>query len=250
MARLNNFLESFRAKVNAKYGKRKKTSDGTLGDQAHKARVSEHNADSDGTIDAWDMDVNLLGGNSETGSAAEKAEVWKVIQEFMKQPQAQLVIWDEHIYNRDIGNWKKRYYGNWKSGKNPHDHHVHFQSKQSREDQKYTGKGLDTVVNAQPVKAPTKPVAKPANPPKKEVKKMVYVSDITLSMQGETVKLLQEGLNKVFPSYSKLKVDSMYGPESVKVVKEFQKRSNLDADGIVGKLTQDALAKHGIYLRK
>lgn len=66
--------------------------------------------------------------------------------------------------------------------------------------------------------------------------------------EGPRVKKLQEGLNKVFPAYSKLKVDSDFGPATEKVVKEFQRRSKLDDDGIVGSKTIAELKKHGINI--
>lgn len=66
--------------------------------------------------------------------------------------------------------------------------------------------------------------------------------------EGARVKKLQEGLNKVFPAYSKLKVDSDFGPATEKVVKEFQRRSKLDDDGIVGPATIAELKKHGINI--
>lgn len=247
MAKLNNYLESFRAEVNKKYPKRKKTSDGTLGDQKHKARVSEHNADSDGTIDAWDMDVNLLGSTNDTGSAAEDAEVWKVIKDFMAQPESQLVIWNEHIYNRDIGNWKKRWYGNWSSGHNPHDHHVHFQGKQSKEDTKYHGKlGGDKVVDAQPTnKSDNKPTT--GNLPHKPVAPTNF-KELKVGSKGDNVLVLQKRLNDIFPDYSKLKEDGTYGEATKRVVAEFQKRAKIHSDGIVGKETQSKLMSYGIAI--
>ena len=63
---------------------------------------------------------------------------------------------------------------------------------------------------------------------------------------GESVRKLQDGLNRVFPAYSKLKEDAIFGYATERVIKEFQKRSNLKIDGIVGPVTKAALAKHGI----
>lgn len=64
--------------------------------------------------------------------------------------------------------------------------------------------------------------------------------------KGRRVRNLQAGLNRVFPSYSKLGVDGIYGPATQKVVKEFQRRSGIAADGIVGRNTRKELAKYGI----
>lgn len=65
---------------------------------------------------------------------------------------------------------------------------------------------------------------------------------------GKSVGNLQKGLNKTFPSYSKLAVDNAFGPATEKVVKEFQKRTGLKVDGIVGPATQAKLKTYGINL--
>ncbi|WP_394161550.1 peptidoglycan-binding protein [Galactobacter valiniphilus] len=67
---------------------------------------------------------------------------------------------------------------------------------------------------------------------------------------GADVKRLQAGLNKAFPAYSKFtgNGDGKYGPYTVQVVKEFQRRTGLKADGVVGPTTIKALRKHGINL--
>lgn len=60
------------------------------------------------------------------------------------------------------------------------------------------------------------------------------------------VTTLQIGLNRVFPAYSKLKVDGIFGNATDWVVKEFQRRTGLMVDGIVGPITARELAKYGI----
>lgn len=71
---------------------------------------------------------------------------------------------------------------------------------------------------------------------------------LTIGTYGNTrVRTLQAGLNKVFPSYSRLDVDGDYGPLTAAVVKEFQRRvGGLLLDGAVGEKTAQALAKFGI----
>lgn len=64
--------------------------------------------------------------------------------------------------------------------------------------------------------------------------------------RGAAVLNLQKGLNRVFPSYSKLSLDSSFGPAVKKVVQEFQRRSKLEVDGIVGPKTRAELAKYHI----
>lgn len=62
---------------------------------------------------------------------------------------------------------------------------------------------------------------------------------------GRNVSALQAGLNRLFPSYSRLVVDGDYGPATTKVVKEFQARAGLTADGVVGPKTWQALERYG-----
>lgn len=52
--------------------------------------------------------------------------------------------------------------------------------------------------------------------------------------KGAAVKKLQETLNAWFPAYSKLKIDSDYGPATEAVVIEMQERAELTVDGIAG----------------
>jgi murein L,D-transpeptidase YcbB/YkuD len=57
---------------------------------------------------------------------------------------------------------------------------------------------------------------------------------------GDQVKVLQTALAKL--GYSPGKVDGEYGPATTEAVKQFQKANNLDADGVVGPKTREALA--------
>ena len=90
-----------------------------------------------------------------------------------------------------------------------------------------------------PAQTPVKP--KPAAKPK-PAKGTVY----TIGSSGSKVKNLQKALNRVFPSYSKLVVDGIYGARTAAVVREFQKRAGLVDDGVCGPLTIAALKKYGV----
>lgn len=63
---------------------------------------------------------------------------------------------------------------------------------------------------------------------------------------GARVSALQSGLNRVFPAYSKLGVDGQFGPATEGVVKEFQRRVGITADGIVGPVTTQKLNSFGV----
>jgi hypothetical protein len=54
---------------------------------------------------------------------------------------------------------------------------------------------------------------------------------------NDLVRLLQARLNRDYPLYSNLVVDGDYGPLTTAVVREFQRRAGLQADGIAGPLT-------------
>lgn len=60
--RLVNSLVTLRNEVNALAPNRDKSSDGTIGDSAHSSRTSDHNPESDGTVDALDIDHDPANG--------------------------------------------------------------------------------------------------------------------------------------------------------------------------------------------
>lgn len=77
---------------------------------------------------------------------------------------------------------------------------------------------LDALAHNQPAPGSTKPV-------------------LSVGSTGQLVSELQAFLNRVYPAYSSLVVDGDFGPATEAVVKEFQRRSGITADGIVGPVT-------------
>lgn len=125
---LNPALTAWRNGINALFPGRGTASDGGYADADH-GSSSEHQPDSDGSVDAFDMDVNLLASSNAQGSEDERALVEALKKDFEADSRSQLWIHQREIANRDVDNWSERYYG----GSNPHDKHVHWQSRQSKE---------------------------------------------------------------------------------------------------------------------
>lgn len=120
---LNRALTNMRNEVNDRFPNRDKTSDGTIGDAAHSSTSSDHNPDPDGSVDAWDMDVNLR-------SADDAAMIEWLKSRFQRHTSSRYWIHNGRIASRDIDNWRRRPY----DGPNPHDKHVHWNTRESHED--------------------------------------------------------------------------------------------------------------------
>ncbi|GGK32246.1 hypothetical protein GCM10010124_26270 [Pilimelia terevasa] len=122
---LNRALTTMRNEVNAAYPRRDKTSDGTIGDTAHQNTNSDHNPDRDGSVDAWDMDVDL-------GTPNNPAAVEHIKARFQEHPAAEYWIHNDQIAIRGEG-WRRRSYAYAGPGRNRHNHHVHFNTRPQHE---------------------------------------------------------------------------------------------------------------------
>lgn len=74
----------------------------------------------------------------------------------------------------------------------------------------------------------------------------VVTNTLKVGSRGAAVSNLQRGLNRVFPRYSRLKVDGIYGTATASVVKTFQRKAGLKVDGVVGPVTRAKLASMGV----
>jgi hypothetical protein len=95
------------------------------------------------------------------------------------------------------------------------------------------------VVTPPPIHTPIPPIFRAPAPPPPILK---------LGMRGAAIRSLQAGLNAVFPAYSHLQPDGIYGPATYASLTEFQRRSGLTPDGVVGPLTRSALKRVGIIV--
>lgn len=121
---LNTALTGFRNAVNNAYPDRDKASDGTIGDANHMVTTSDHNPDTDGTVDAWDMDVEVNGVGKPF-----KTDIEHLKEVFELHESSRYWIHNREIASRSTG-WKRQPY----TGANPHDKHVHWNTRESHED--------------------------------------------------------------------------------------------------------------------
>lgn len=107
--RLAKSLETLRTQLNHAYPNRSKVSDGTIGDAAHSATVSQHNPNKAGVVTAMDI----------THDPAHGVDGQALADQLIQDPRAWYVIFNNRI-RFGGGNWQ-RY-----NGSNPHTKHVHL----------------------------------------------------------------------------------------------------------------------------
>jgi hypothetical protein len=127
---LNPALTSWRNGINALFPGRATTSDGGYADSAH-GGTSQHQPDSDGSVDAFDMDNQLLGSNEPSGNDDERRLLEALKLDFEADPRAHLWISHQEIAQHDTSTpWAEKDY----DGASPHDEHTHWQSHEQNED--------------------------------------------------------------------------------------------------------------------
>ena len=126
---LNNALNSFRNGLNKRFPGRDTRTDGARADRLH-GSDSEHQEDPDGTVDAFDCDINWLKSSDSDGNATEDRISEAVKADFMADPRSRLWIHDREISNKNVQNGKVRIY----TGPSPHTEHIHFEAIQRLED--------------------------------------------------------------------------------------------------------------------
>ncbi|WP_439377818.1 hypothetical protein [Amycolatopsis lexingtonensis] len=109
-------LDRLLAQLNAKAPQRSKASDGSIGDAAHSARLSDHNPTSAGQVCARDYTHDPAGGLDCNWLADALVR--------SRDPRIKYVIWNRRIIDSRPGNhpWVWMPY----SGTNPHNKHLHL----------------------------------------------------------------------------------------------------------------------------
>ena len=196
-------LKQLRAEVDAKWPNRSKASDGTIGDTAHSARLSDHNPNGRGSVNA----VDITASGIDTGTLIAVAK---------RHPSVRYIIHNRRIMNRDIGNFASRPYG----GSNPHIKHVHISLYQSSAAENRTsswGLANAKAVSGVGSSGPTWTAVSGKTPTVRQGNK------------GEPVKRIQKAVG--------VKVDGYFGAATKAAVMDFQRKYGLGVDGIVGKAT-------------
>lgn len=113
--RLSPALAVLRAELNAAHPHRDRSSDGWIGDAAHRNRASDHNPDEDGSVNALDIDRDGIA-------------VARLLDVARDDGRTSYVIYSGLIYSRANGFKPSKY-----TGANPHNHHVHVSIRHGRQ---------------------------------------------------------------------------------------------------------------------
>jgi hypothetical protein len=203
--RLARSLVVLRDEVNTLCPGRNKTYDGTIGDENHQGRNSDHNPNDYNVVCALDL----------THDPAHGADMFVISKAVAnsKHPNLKYCIFDRRIWNK--AGWH-RY-----TGSNPHDHHMHVsvgfgpdgQSEPPFDDM--VSWGIATV-------------------------KPTELYELTSPyMHGERIRQIQVALQS--RGYYLDKLDGIYGPLTETAVRKFQRDRGLVVDGKVGTKTLKAL---------
>lgn len=213
--RLAESLDQLRDQVNELLPKRRKESDGTIGNAEHASRSSDHNPwvrdKNMGVVTALDLTHDPKGG----------FDSYLFAQSLMdnEDPRIKFIISNGKICSgtgQGHPAWKWRGY----SGKNRHDHHVHISVKSDKQlyDSRLPWKfelHSEGTTTTRDYKEP------PAT--------------LRNGAKGEAVKHLQSLLNR--KKGFTLSNDGIFGDQTELAVRKFQKDSDLVSDGIVGPQT-------------
>jgi hypothetical protein len=200
-------LVRLRDEVNARWPKRDKGSDGSIGDAAHSARFSDHNPNDRNSVNALDIDKDGIDAK------------W-LVSRLIKHPAVQYVIFNRTIWSRTDGFKPRRYHGS-----NPHTMHIHVSIRQTVGAESTKTKWLGNGTS------PSKPKPVPAYPALSGTLRQGM-------MNNANVKRFQQ---KLKDRGWKISVDGDFGPGTAKVVRAFQKEKRLKVDALVGKATWKAI---------
>jgi Putative peptidoglycan binding domain len=207
--RLAKCLETLRTEVNAKWPNRSKASDGTIGDESHQTRESDHNPwVKDGAIGV----VTAMDITHDPAHGLDSEQLAECLRG-SKDLRIKYIISNRKIASSENSPWEWRPY----TGTNPHNHHVHISVKSDKAHYDMTSSWpLDGVAAPAPGQA-----AGTIHP------------TLRRGASGEAVKELQRLLG--------VKDDGNFGPATEAAVREKQAAAGIVVDGIVGPHTWEVL---------
>lgn len=204
--RLAKSLAALRGEVDARWPERSKISDGTLGDPAHAARVSDHNPNAAGVVRAFDC----TGEGAETQARDVPGE-W-LFQHIITLGRAGHPALSNHGYVIHDGRAAYASKG-WEivpyKGASSHPHHVHISV--GRDPAQYddlTPWGIDAPTPAPP--APTTPTTEDDMPYTPDELKVLAEAGATKALQGymaNTESRLNKRLDALLHRLDKIEAD-------------------------------------------
>lgn len=236
-----------RDQLNARFPNRDKGAEGFVGDLAHQGSASSHNPDESGNpeyrdhdgkdeVRAWDADKDLRDPN---------VTMEQVVQHLITGARAGVFWWIRYIiFNGRIWHRRDGFVTRIYTGSNKHTDHAHINNDFTQAADTVTGTnwGFDTLT------LPSNPAPAPAPAPSPSV------PDLKLGSRGPAVGNLQRFFRDVFPDYRRtvtvkrnyyISVDNDFGPQTKAWVMEFQRRTGLSRDGVVGPKTRAKLRSYG-----
>jgi hypothetical protein len=207
--RLAKCLETLRTEVNAKWPNRSKDSDGTIGDESHRTRQSDHNPwVEDGAMGV----VTAMDITHDPADGLDSEQLAECLRR-SKDPRIKYIISNRKIASSENSPWEWRPY----TGTNPHNHHVHISVKSDKAHYDMTSSWpLDGV----------------AAPPSGQAAATIHPT-LRRGASGDAVKELQRLLG--------VKDDGNFGPATETAVREKQAAAGVVVDGIVGPHTWEVL---------
>lgn len=205
------------AEVNARWPRRDKKSDGSVGDTSHRARKSDHNPvpRPPAVVRARDFDVDGI------LAAAFAEHIRSLGKAGHPALRGGYVIYNRRIAGTHTG-WAWKAY----TGANPHTSHIHVSF----------GDAASAYDSTAPWNIKAIGAAPPA--PSSGVRHTHATPTLRRGMKGQAVRDLQADLRR---RGSAVSIDGDFGPATANAVTSFQRRARIGVDGVCGPGTWRAL---------